>query len=78
MKILIIGGGFAGINLAKELENHKEIEVVLIDKNNYNFSHHLFIRSLLLTWNHQALAILLENFLLAKKTFSFAWANYKK
>jgi NADH dehydrogenase len=37
MKIVIIGGGFAGINLAKELTNHKGIEVTLVDKNNYNF-----------------------------------------
>ena len=37
MKIVIIGGGFAGINLAKELTNFHDIEVVLIDKNNYNF-----------------------------------------
>lgn len=37
MKIVIIGGGFAGINLAKELQNQKDIEVVLVDKNNYNF-----------------------------------------
>ena len=37
MKILIIGGGFAGINLAKELENQQGIEIILIDKNNYNF-----------------------------------------
>ncbi|MBC7438393.1 MAG: NAD(P)/FAD-dependent oxidoreductase [Flavobacterium sp.] len=37
MKIVIIGGGFAGINLAKELLDFKGIEVVLVDKNNYNF-----------------------------------------
>lgn len=37
MQIVIIGGGFAGINLAKELTNHKGIEVTLVDKNNYNF-----------------------------------------
>jgi NADH:ubiquinone reductase (H+-translocating) len=37
MKIVIIGGGFAGINLAKSLTNHPKIEVILIDKNNYNF-----------------------------------------
>ena len=37
MKILIIGGGFAGINLAKELTNEPNIQVTLIDKNNYNF-----------------------------------------
>src|SRR6478735_3679047 len=37
MQIVIIGGGFAGINLAKELTDHKGIEVILVDKNNYNF-----------------------------------------
>ncbi|CAM4063254.1 NAD(P)/FAD-dependent oxidoreductase [Flavobacterium antarcticum] len=37
MKIVIVGGGFAGINLAKELTNVPDIQVTLIDKNNYNF-----------------------------------------
>jgi NADH dehydrogenase len=37
MKIIIIGGGFAGLNLAKELVDHPQIEVTLVDKNNYNF-----------------------------------------
>ena len=37
MKIVIIGGGFAGINLAKALLKCKESQVVLLDKNNYNF-----------------------------------------
>lgn len=37
MKIVIVGGGFAGINLAKELTNEPDIQVTLIDKNNYNF-----------------------------------------
>ena len=37
MEIVIIGGGFAGINLAKELVNEKGINVTLVDKNNYNF-----------------------------------------
>ena len=37
MKIVIVGGGFAGINLAQELTNIPNIQVTLIDKNNYNF-----------------------------------------
>jgi NADH dehydrogenase len=37
MEIVIIGGGFAGLNLAKELLNEKGITVTLVDKNNYNF-----------------------------------------
>ena len=36
-EIVIIGGGFAGINLAKRLANVKGIHVTLVDKNNYNF-----------------------------------------
>jgi len=36
-KIVIVGGGFAGLNLAKKLANHKEYEVILVDKNNYHF-----------------------------------------
>lgn len=34
-RVVIIGGGFAGINLAKTLAN-KNIQVVLIDKHNYH------------------------------------------
>jgi NADH dehydrogenase len=37
MKVVIIGGGFAGINFALSLGNHNEFEVTLVDKNNYNF-----------------------------------------
>lgn len=35
--IVIIGGGFGGINLAKKLKDRKGIRVTLVDKNNYNF-----------------------------------------
>ena len=37
MKIVIIGGGFAGVNLAKALANKNQFQVTLVDKNNYNF-----------------------------------------
>lgn len=37
MKVVIIGGGFAGLNLAKKLAGKKNIEVTLVDKNNYHF-----------------------------------------
>ncbi|NTU92376.1 MAG: NAD(P)/FAD-dependent oxidoreductase [Chlorobiaceae bacterium] len=36
--VVIVGGGFAGINAARELGNRKGIRVTLIDRNNY----HLF------------------------------------
>lgn len=36
-KVIIAGGGFAGINLAKKLSSSGHFDVVLIDKNNYHF-----------------------------------------
>lgn len=36
-KIIIVGGGFAGINLAKQLAGDMRFNVVLVDKNNYHF-----------------------------------------
>jgi NADH dehydrogenase len=37
MKVIIVGGGFAGINLAKKLSRNRSIKVTLVDHNNYNF-----------------------------------------
>ncbi|MEO6228539.1 MAG: NAD(P)/FAD-dependent oxidoreductase [Ferruginibacter sp.] len=37
MKIVVIGGGFAGINFAKALGNNSNFEITLVDKNNYYF-----------------------------------------
>ena len=34
-RIVVIGGGFAGLALAKELKN-KKVQVVLLDKNNFH------------------------------------------
>lgn len=36
-RILIIGGGFAGVNLSKQLAKNPHYELVLVDRNNYNF-----------------------------------------
>jgi NADH dehydrogenase len=36
-EIVIIGGGFAGINLAKNLLKKNNYHITLIDRNNYNF-----------------------------------------
>ncbi|WP_353718092.1 NAD(P)/FAD-dependent oxidoreductase [Dyadobacter sp. 676] len=37
MNIVIVGGGFAGVNLALDLAKSSKFEVTLVDKNNYNF-----------------------------------------
>lgn len=36
-EIVIIGGGFAGVNLVKALKNEPNIHITLVDRNNYNF-----------------------------------------
>ena len=36
-KIVIIGGGFAGVNLARRLAGKKEFHITVVDRNNYNF-----------------------------------------
>ena len=35
--IVVIGGGFAGINLVKKLARSKYFKIILVDQNNYNF-----------------------------------------
>jgi NADH dehydrogenase len=37
MKLVIAGGGFAGLNLAKKLSKRDDIQVTIVDKNNYHF-----------------------------------------
>lgn len=36
-KVVVVGGGFAGINLIKQLSKDKRFHITLVDKNNYNF-----------------------------------------
>ncbi len=36
-RIVIVGGGFAGIELIRALKNRADLDILLIDKNNYNF-----------------------------------------
>lgn len=35
--IVVIGGGFAGINLIEQLSNNKFYDITLVDRNNYNY-----------------------------------------
>ncbi|WP_202929018.1 NAD(P)/FAD-dependent oxidoreductase [Chitinophaga agri] len=37
IRVVIIGGGFAGINLAKKLQRDSRFQITLVDKNNYNY-----------------------------------------
>ncbi|CAM1373532.1 FAD-dependent pyridine nucleotide-disulphide oxidoreductase [Tenacibaculum xiamenense] len=35
--LVVVGGGFAGLELVKRLGNSKEYQIILVDSNNYNF-----------------------------------------
>lgn len=37
IKVVVVGGGFAGINLTKRLSKDKRFHITLVDKNNYHF-----------------------------------------
>ncbi len=37
MNVVIVGGGFAGINFSKKIADDDSIQVTLVDKNNYHF-----------------------------------------
>ncbi|MBN8681258.1 MAG: NAD(P)/FAD-dependent oxidoreductase [Chitinophagales bacterium] len=41
-RVVIVGGGFAGLNLARQLSSAPDFQVVLIDKNNYHQFQPLF------------------------------------
>jgi len=42
MKVIIVGGGFAGLKLARSLNNKKGVEVILMDRFNYHQFQPLF------------------------------------
>jgi len=36
-RIIIVGGGFAGVQLVKKLSGNRNFEVIIVDRNNYHF-----------------------------------------
>ncbi|HEX2608870.1 MAG TPA: NAD(P)/FAD-dependent oxidoreductase [Flavisolibacter sp.] len=36
-KVVVVGGGFAGVNLIKNLSKNKQFQITLVDRNNYHF-----------------------------------------
>ena len=78
MKIVIIGGGFAGINLAKELANHQKIEVILVDKNNYNFFPPLIYQVATAFLEPTSISYPFRKFFVGKKNLSFRLGELKQ
>lgn len=78
MKIVIIGGGFAGLNLAQELLNHKEIEVILVDKNNYNFFSPLIYQVATAFLEPSSISYPFRKFFAGKKNLQFRLGELQK
>src|SRR3569833_2385849 len=36
-RIVVVGGGFAGLNFAQNLYNSDHYDIILVDRNNYNY-----------------------------------------
>lgn len=78
MNIVIIGGGFAGLNLAKELLNQKDIQVTLVDKNNYNFFPPLIYQVATAFLEPSSISYPFRKFFAGKKNLQFRLGELKK
>jgi len=78
MEIVIIGGGFAGLNLAKELLNHKGIHVTLVDKNNYNFFPPLIYQVATAFLEPSSISYPFRKFFAGKKNLQFRLGDLKQ
>ena len=78
MQIVIIGGGFAGINLAKELENQKGVELILVDKNNYNFFPPLIYQVATAYLEPSSISYPFRKFFAGKKNLQFRLGELQK
>jgi len=78
MEIVIIGGGFAGLNLAKELLNQKGIHVTLVDKNNYNFFPPLIYQVATAFLEPSSISYPFRKFFAGKKNLQFRLGELQK
>lgn len=78
MNIVIIGGGFAGLNLAKELLDQKDIQVTLVDKNNYNFFPPLIYQVATAFLEPSSISYPFRKFFAGKKNLQFRLGELKK
>lgn len=77
-KIVIIGGGFAGINFAKKLANHSQFDITLVDSNNYNFFPPLLYQVATGFLEPSSISYPFRKFLRGKKNIRFRMADLKQ
>ena len=78
MEIVIIGGGFAGMNLAKELLNQEGVHVTLVDKNNYNFFPPLIYQVATAYLEPSSISYPFRKFFAGKKNLQFRLGEFQE
>jgi NADH dehydrogenase len=76
-RVVIIGGGFAGINLAKKLKN-KPVEVLMLDKHNYHTFQPLLYQVAMGAIEADSIAFPLRRIFTGQKNFAFNLADVQK
>jgi NADH dehydrogenase len=76
-RVVIIGGGFAGINLAKKLKD-KPVDVLLLDKHNYHTFQPLLYQVAMGYIEADSIAFPLRRIFGKQKNFGFHLADVKK
>ena len=71
-RVVIVGAGFGGLALARELSENTDIQVVLIDKNNYHQFQPLFYQVAMAGLEPSSIAFPLRKVFQSKKTFTSA------
>jgi NADH:ubiquinone reductase (H+-translocating) len=77
-RVVIIGGGFGGIQLAKSLLNNKNFQVVLIDKQNYHTFQPLLYQVATGGLEPDSIAYSIRHIFRKKENFYFRMANVEK
>src|ERR1700754_3478812 len=76
-RIVIIGGGFGGVNLAKKLKN-KPVEVLMLDKHNYHTFQPLLYQVAMGSLESESIAFSLRKNFASQKNFRFRIAEVTK
>ncbi|GAB4337856.1 MAG: NAD(P)/FAD-dependent oxidoreductase [Flammeovirgaceae bacterium] len=76
-RVVIIGGGFGGIQLAKKLAK-KEVQVVLLDRNNYHTFQPLLYQVATAGLEADSIAFPIRKIFIGQKNFYFRLANVEK
>jgi NADH dehydrogenase len=76
-RVVIIGGGFGGVNLARKLK-HADVDVVMVDKHNYHTFQPLLYQVAIGAIESDAVAFPLRRIFTGQKGFSFHMAEVQQ